>query len=281
MPTDLTGTPTSLGIGTYNVDADAPSGLGFNAAMAQIDALIASRLTTPAGILAGEIPVWNGATWVRSSTLGMAASGISGYPNSLAKFLRGDGAWAFPGLYRKTTSKQVVNTTTETDLLNGEITLGAGVLGTTGVMRLTAWGVGLNNSASSFTSPRWKLKLGATTVLDTNAVTSAVSWGSFNAVRGWRLVAEIANAGATNAQTAAIDGRHTATTTGTASPTDFAVGQGMYAVDNADAQYFFTGANSGLAIDTTVAQALALTMTLPGANASLYMTLLGAVVEII
>lgn len=43
MPTDLTGTPTSLGIGTYNVDNDAPSGLGFNEAMAQIDALLVAR----------------------------------------------------------------------------------------------------------------------------------------------------------------------------------------------------------------------------------------------
>lgn len=67
MPTDLTGAPTSLGIGTYNVDADAPSGLGFNEAMAQIDALIAARAAKPAGIAAGEVPVWNGTAWVRSS----------------------------------------------------------------------------------------------------------------------------------------------------------------------------------------------------------------------
>ena len=44
MPTDATGTPTSLGIPTFNVDADAPSGLGFNAAMAEINALIGARL---------------------------------------------------------------------------------------------------------------------------------------------------------------------------------------------------------------------------------------------
>lgn len=43
MPTDLTGTPTALGIGTFNVDVDAPSGLGFNAAMGQIDALLAAQ----------------------------------------------------------------------------------------------------------------------------------------------------------------------------------------------------------------------------------------------
>lgn len=43
MPTDATGTPTALGIPTFNVDVDAPSGLGFNEAMAQIDALIQLR----------------------------------------------------------------------------------------------------------------------------------------------------------------------------------------------------------------------------------------------
>lgn len=50
MPTDLTGTPTTLGIGTYNVTVDAPSGLGFNAAMGQIDTLIGARalLASPA-----------------------------------------------------------------------------------------------------------------------------------------------------------------------------------------------------------------------------------------
>lgn len=53
MPTDLTGTPTSLGIGTYNVDADAPSGLGFNAAMGQIDALIAARATVASPTFTG------------------------------------------------------------------------------------------------------------------------------------------------------------------------------------------------------------------------------------
>lgn len=93
MPTDLTGTPTSLGIGTYNVDADAPSGLGFNAAMAQIDALIASRIGTPAGITSGEIPVWNGSTWVRSLTQRPGQSSLGTGTPGIATFLRGDGAW--------------------------------------------------------------------------------------------------------------------------------------------------------------------------------------------
>lgn len=40
MATDATGTPTTLGIPTYNVNVDAPSGNGFNAAMAEIDSLL-------------------------------------------------------------------------------------------------------------------------------------------------------------------------------------------------------------------------------------------------
>jgi hypothetical protein len=56
-----------LGIPKFNTSADAPSGLGFNAAMDSIDALVSARVTKPSGISTGEVPVWNGTTWVRSS----------------------------------------------------------------------------------------------------------------------------------------------------------------------------------------------------------------------
>ena len=50
MATDATGTPTPLGIPTYNINVDAPSGNGFNAAMSEIDTLIQARapLASPA-----------------------------------------------------------------------------------------------------------------------------------------------------------------------------------------------------------------------------------------
>jgi hypothetical protein len=67
MATDATGTPTTLGIPTYDVNVDAPSGNGFNAAMAEIDTLIQGRIATPAGIAVGEYAVWNGTAWARSS----------------------------------------------------------------------------------------------------------------------------------------------------------------------------------------------------------------------
>lgn len=62
MPTDLNGTPTSLGIGTYNTSIDAPSGLGFNEAMAQIDALIAERMKVVGTPTDGQVPMWNDGT---------------------------------------------------------------------------------------------------------------------------------------------------------------------------------------------------------------------------
>lgn len=49
MATDATGTPTTLGIPTFNVDVDSPSGAGSNAQMEAIDDLIVAdraRLTT-------------------------------------------------------------------------------------------------------------------------------------------------------------------------------------------------------------------------------------------
>ena len=99
MAQDATGTPTSPdNIPTFNTSVDAPSGNGSNAQMAAIQAALNTRLNTPAGIATGEVPVWNGSTWVRSSTLGFSPSGISGYPNDITKELRGDGSWGKMGL---------------------------------------------------------------------------------------------------------------------------------------------------------------------------------------
>jgi microcystin-dependent protein len=54
LATDATGTPTPLGIPTYNINVDAPSGNGFNAAMAAIDTLIGSRALLASPTFTGD-----------------------------------------------------------------------------------------------------------------------------------------------------------------------------------------------------------------------------------
>lgn len=318
MPTDLTGTPTSLGIGTYNVDADAPSGLGFNEAMAQIDALIAARATKPSGIVSGEGMVWNGTGWDRSSVTklgtsslsgypwkdadidpaaaiaasklasGIPASKLSGYPTNGGVFLAGDGTWKAAGgtTYRKTTAKAVTNTVAETDLLNGEITIGAGVMGANSVLRLTAVGDGVFNGNS--TAPQWKLKLGATTLIDTGALV----WQTMGTNRlGWKLAVELFNLGATNSQwinfllkgSADYPGNGVAINSRAAG---FVTGEGAYlGWGNATASskgflYEAEGGNTG-AVDTTVAQSLVFSVINGFAGASYETKLYGALVEIV
>jgi hypothetical protein len=85
VATDATGTPTSLGIPKFDPTNDAPSGLGGNAQMDAIDALLAQtpRSGSIAGIAVGSVPVWNGTAWVKPS----------GTPDG-TKFLRDDGSWA-------------------------------------------------------------------------------------------------------------------------------------------------------------------------------------------
>jgi hypothetical protein len=78
MATDATAAPTTLGIPKFNTSADAPSGLGSNAQMDAIDALLAARVVKPAGIVSGEAAVWNGASWDRSSVTKITANGVSG-----------------------------------------------------------------------------------------------------------------------------------------------------------------------------------------------------------
>lgn len=99
MATDATGIPTSPdNIPTYNTAVDSPSGNGFNAAMAQIQTALSSRVTIPAGLVSTEVPVWNGSAWVRSSTTQIGPASLGTGAPSILSFLRGDGAWAKGGM---------------------------------------------------------------------------------------------------------------------------------------------------------------------------------------
>lgn len=90
MATDATGTPTSPdNIPTFLTSADAPSGKGFNAAMTAIQTALSARVNKPSGIASGEVPVWNGSSWVRSSTTNISANSFSGYTSFTPVFCAG------------------------------------------------------------------------------------------------------------------------------------------------------------------------------------------------
>lgn len=86
MATDATGTPTSLGIPTFLVGSDAPTGNGSNAQMSTIDTLIKARVLDPSTQNDGEALVWDLAT--------TSWKPVHIKINDATKFLRGDGTWA-------------------------------------------------------------------------------------------------------------------------------------------------------------------------------------------
>lgn len=271
MATDATGTPTSLGIPKFNTSADAPSGLGTNAMMDAIDALIAARVTKPAGIVSGEAAVWNGSGWDRSSVTRIGPTSLgSGTPDT-TKFLRGDGAWATPSgqtTYRKTSQKDVVNTVTETDLLNGEITVGANVMGASGMLRVTLEGDYLNTSGSQ-QGITLRVKFGTTTVW--GDATVATQYSSSATRRRWFMNFLITNQGATNVQDLAGFFFMNAVAAGSVA------GLGdLGTTDTTETTFGGTAAE-----DTTASKALAVTVVHTAANASLSMRLQSALVEVI
>ena len=190
-----------------------------------------------------------------------------------------DVQWVNQITYRKTSAKQVVNTVVETDLLNSEITVAGNAMGTSGMLRLTAWGDWLNNSGVAQAMPRFKLKLGATTLADTSP-SAGTPWTSGAGRFPWKVVVEIINLAAANSQMThfRLDGK---TNIGLTTAASFTTAEGLYSVNTDDSTSAQGIPSVASAVDTTVAQALALTVINPAASASLDVTLKAAVVEII
>lgn len=185
------------------------------------------------------------------------------------------------GLYRKNIAKVVANSIAETDLLNAEITIAAGLIGANGIVRLSAWGDWVNNTGGAQAPPRFKLKLGATTLLDTN--TTGANWTAAASRYGWRLDAEIQNLGATNSQWANLRVDGVLQNGVGAAATAFTTGEGLVSMLLSAGGFGLYSALGGAAgaVDTTAALALVFSVINGVANASYDTTLKGAVVEIV
>ena len=330
MPTDATGTPTSnFSFPTINTANDAPSGLGENSIITDVDTKLAAS-TTLLGAVARAIIAKNGTTTgtrrkinliegsgitivqsddaagekvdvtinASSSTASLVTSlpgsPVDGqevilvdsttaptygvrlrYVSAASKWIRvGDMPWT------KTTAKTVNTTITDTDLLNGEFTLKANMLGTDRGLRLTAWGDHLNN-AGSIAIPRFSFKLGGTTIFDTG--TGGNTSGISTARRGWRVAVELMNLGATNSQWCNLLGHVPIAAANTGGVGAFVTGEGTTGSTSAGGQAFAVSMQGGAsaAIDTTADQALVLSVINGSASANVETKLLGAKAEIL
>lgn len=187
---------------------------------------------------------------------------------------------------KKTTSKTVASSTTATDLLDGEITIGAGDMGIDGILRLTAWGKWKQNVATNKNTPSFQLKLGGTMLIETGNFSSAVAQ-QFNQYFPWKFTCDIQNLGAANSQQAYLHGALGMLGFFAGNfPGNFTTGVGMpmYLDPTGPGSTTFAiydGGNDGLAVDTTAACALELKVVNAINNAAYITELLGAVVELI
>lgn len=183
-------------------------------------------------------------------------------------------------IYRKTTTNQVVNTVTETDLLNGEIVVAAGVMGTNGVLRIMAHGTCKQNSGSVRTVPRLRLKHGGTTLFD--LAPGGNMWANNVSTAGWWLEAFIQNTGTANAQNAGFKFLMDVISD-TAGGGLFTSGQGTWHVNAASGGVALWSGIAGAtgAKDTASSLALEFTTVLPVADLNVEFSLLGAVVEVL
>jgi hypothetical protein len=219
---------------------------------------------------------------------------IPGTPNLATgdgtKFLADDGTYKAvpvfsPTTYRKTTAKTVNTSTTATDLLNGEITIPANKMGTTGVLRLTAGGDFVNNSGGAVVHPQFQLIFGGTTLIDTSRSGTTAAGATRG---GWRIKAEIFNLGAANAQMTCFQ-ILLATPQGTVAfpGAQFATGEGYIVGINQAGSATNTGllvgegVNTSTAVDTTADQTLVLNVINGSASASYETKLVGAFIDIV
>lgn len=167
-------------------------------------------------------------------------------------------AAASGSVLRKVTQKDVNNTTTATDLLNGEFTIPANALSATSRAYLVAAGDFLNNSGST-RNEIVTLILGGNTVWQSNAFGVSASANR----RGWRLTAELIPISSSVVKCSG---------TFTLSPAAVA-GSGIGGVDQGNAGYSGTFEQNNAAANLTTALALAFTIQHATASGQLQMRL--------
>ncbi len=191
------------------------------------------------------------------------------------------GAAFVPVTYRKSTAKVVNTTVAETDLLNAQITVGANVLGSTGVLRGKVWGDWKQNGGSNgLSGPILRLKFGGTTQIRVDIASSMLSIQNSATRFGWEFDIVIANQNATNVQTIMLNGMFSylsnSTTAAIAQPVQ--TGEGTHAAVNTQSAAALETivVYAAGAIDTTSSRAIEFTTVNGSSSANYEVALQGA-----
>lgn len=178
---------------------------------------------------------------------------------------------------RKVTAKTVASTITATDLLNDEIAIAAGALGSNKAVRLVAWGHWKNESGSTVAPPRLQLEFGGTVQLDTGTSGNFISSAT---LMGWDLEVIIQNV-TSSTQIIRFNLIFNSSTFNAAITNNLTTGSGQYAGGvSGGANATAIGHGTGI-IDTLAQQNLKLKV-INGANHASYLThLVGGLVEIL
>ncbi len=178
----------------------------------------------------------------------------------------------------KSTAKVVNTTTTATDLLNAEFTIGANALGSTKVARVSAHGDWKQNSGGTADVPRFQFYLGPTLIIDTGAPGAVMVNAALR--YGWSILITIAATGATNSQWVTFD----MSLTGSCTTQAFALftgGQGVYSISpSGNAVVAKAVAVSAAALNDTVDLTVVLNVVNASANANYEVALKDAQMEI-
>lgn len=182
-------------------------------------------------------------TWLEQNPPSISVQNIIGYNTNTVR------------IYKKAASVlDVKNTTTETPVIDEQIP--GGEMGTTGIVRFSVYADYLNFTGSNRTITV-KIKFGGTTIYQ-----DATTTGSIATRAAIRLTGEIANTGATNMQFMSGEWFRSNTT----APT---TGIGSISNSGGAAEVSPFATNGSVAIDTSIAQPLQVTVTHPVADANL------------
>ena len=192
-------TVTTAGDIIYGTGAGAVTRLGIGTARQML--ITNSGATAPSWVASPQSLMTGTGDMIYSSSANTPARLAAGTNGQVLTVAGGVPTWAAStGIvitkYSKITEKDVNTTVTKTDLLNGEITIGANALSSSGAIVIDCGGK-FKNDTGATRKLTLELKLGSTVLWDSNASDNI---NQSSVIRAWHFKCAIQSLGATNSQ---------------------------------------------------------------------------------